>query len=105
MRGFDGGALLASDGGVIAVGAGDPVFHAASVPMHGSQAGGVHEAARLARVGGSGAGKVDADRRPAVIALCGPNAWIWQYAGGIGSQPRAEADQRDAFWVIDARDW
>jgi hypothetical protein len=104
VRGFDGGALLASDGGVIAVGAGDPVFHAASMPMHGSQ-GSVHEPARLARVGGSGAGKADADRRPAVIALCGPNAWIWQYAGGVGSQPRAEADQRDAFWVIDARDW
>ncbi|HTQ45842.1 MAG TPA: hypothetical protein VMI75_23970 [Polyangiaceae bacterium] len=96
VRGFDGGALLASDGGVIAVGAGDPVFHAA---------GGVHEPARLARVGGSGGGKVDADRRPAVIALCGQNAWIWQYAGGVGSQARAEADQRDAFWVIDARDW
>jgi hypothetical protein len=81
---------------VIAVGAGDPVFHA--VPA-------AHEPARLARVGGGAAGKVDTDRRPAVIALCGPNAWIWQYAGGIGSQPRAEADQRDAFWVIDARDW
>jgi hypothetical protein len=97
VRGFDGGALLASDGGVIAVGAGEPVFHAAP---------GVHEPARLARVGGGGiSAKADADRRPAVIALCGQNAWIWQYTGAIGTQPRAEADQRDAFWVIDARDW
>ncbi|MGD0527583.1 MAG: hypothetical protein ABSE49_20750 [Polyangiaceae bacterium] len=91
VRGFDGGALLASDTGIIAVGSGDPVFHAA---------GPAHEPARLARVGSDGgsAAKSDADRRPAVVALCGPNAWIWSYG------PDA-AEARDAFWVIDARDW
>jgi hypothetical protein len=145
VRGFDGGALLASDGGVIAVGSGDPVFHAAP---------GVLEPARLARVGasvtqrrsgphvrrdrtenvtgpharkdrtenvtgpharkdrtesvrkeGTGVTKVE-PARPAVVAMCGPNAWIWSYspsdwAAATGEQP----DQRDAFWVVDLRDW
>jgi hypothetical protein len=92
VRGFDGGALLASDGGIIAVGSGEPIFHAAT---------GTHEPARLARVGSGGQAARearDAERRPAVIALCGPNAWIWSYG------PDA-VDVRDAFWVIDARDW
>lgn len=103
VRGFDGGALLASDGGVIAVGAGEPIFHAAT---------GSPEPARLARVGaGSGTGgggsgtsaekrgeRGEDPRRPAVVALCGQNAWIWSYG------PDA-SDARDAFWVIDARDW
>jgi hypothetical protein len=30
IRGYDGGVLLASDGGVLAVGAGEPLFHAAT---------------------------------------------------------------------------
>ncbi|MGH7293538.1 MAG: hypothetical protein ACRELB_01335, partial [Polyangiaceae bacterium] len=92
VRGFDGGALLASDGGVIAVGSGDPVFHATD------RSAGVHEPARLTRVGGGSGVKSEPDRRPAVVALCGPNAWIWAYGG-------QSADARDAFWVIDARDW
>lgn len=92
VRGFDGGALLASDGGVIAVGAGDPVFHAAE------RAAGAHEPARLSRVGGGASVKSEAERRPAVVAMCGPNAWIWSY--GPDSN-----DARDAFWVIDLRDW
>jgi hypothetical protein len=92
LRGFDGGALLASDGGVIAVGSGDPVFHAAMTSQ------GSHEPARLARVGTTGTPKAEGDRRPALVALCGHNAWIWAYG------PEA-SDARDAFWVIDARDW
>ncbi len=60
VRGVDGGALLASDGGVVVVGSGDPVFYAASG----------HERAYISRVGGSGVGKrrgrsssrVDAER-------------------------------------------
>jgi hypothetical protein len=91
VRGFDGGALLASDGGVIAVGSGDPVFHAADRSA-------TAEPARLTRVGAGGGVKSEADRRPGVVALCGPNAWIWAY----GTEA---ADVRDAFWVIDARDW
>jgi hypothetical protein len=98
VRGFDGGALLASDGGIIAVGSGEPIFHAAVAS---------HEPARLSRVGGGGGvahggasqRRPDEEaRRPAVVALCGQNAWIWAYG------PDA-SDARDAFWVIDARDW
>jgi hypothetical protein len=92
VRGFDGGALLASDGGVIAVGTGEPVFHA--VPDSS-------EPARLARVGGGASARSEADGRPGLVALCGSNAWIWRYEP---SQAGA-ADRRDAFWVIDARDW
>jgi hypothetical protein len=94
VRGFDGGALLASDGGIIAVGSGDPVFHAVD-------ASGLHEPARLTRVGGGSGVKSDADRTPAVVALCGPNAWVW----GYGLHANEASDARDAFWVIDARDW
>lgn len=87
VRGFDGGALLASDGGVISVGAGDPVFHAAL---------GTLEPARLSRVGERAAGpikkdeKKDASGSAGVVAMCGPHAWIWR---------------RDAFYVIDLREW
>jgi hypothetical protein len=93
VRGFDGGALLASDNGIIAVGSGDPVFHTLD-----RAAGPAHEPARLSRVGADSGTKSDAERRPAVVALCGPNAWIWSYG------PDA-SEVRDAFWVIDARDW
>jgi hypothetical protein len=79
VRGFDGGTLLGSDGGVVAVGSGDAVFHASDSPR---------EAARVARVGGAG-----------LVALCGPNAWLWSYGSG------GARDVRDAFWVIDTRDW
>ena len=58
VRGFDGGALLASDGGVIVVGAKEPVFHAAPDPT---------SPARLARVG-KGEGST-------LIAMCGGAAW------------------------------
>jgi hypothetical protein len=92
VRGFDGGALLASDGGIIAVGSGDPVFHAAP---------GSPEPARLARVGGGASVKSDADSLPAIVAMCGSHAWIWRF----GPDAPNRIDERDAFWVIDARDW
>jgi hypothetical protein len=75
IRGFDGGSLVASDGGVIAVGAGDPVFHKA----HGTL-----EPVRLARVGG------EQDDKPGIVAMVGPHAWIWR---------------KDGFFVIDLRAW
>jgi len=84
VRGFDGGALLASDGGVISVGAGEPIFHAALGTM---------EPARLARVGERAVGpmkKDEKDVKAGVVAMCGPHAWIWR---------------RDAFYVIDLREW
>jgi hypothetical protein len=105
VRGFDGGALLASDGGVIVVGSGEPVFHAAP---------GTAEPARLSRVGivgtgrtagGTGASKTDV-ARATVVAMCGPNAWIWSYGPtDWAAQTGEHADQRDAFWVVDLRDW
>jgi hypothetical protein len=61
VRAYDGGVLLASDGGVIAVGQGEPVFHASAVPSDG---------ARLARVGEA--------EEMGIVGMCGPNVWIWR---------------------------
>jgi hypothetical protein len=72
VRGYDGGALLASEGGTIAVGTGEPVFYSA----------GIRGPTRLARVG--------ADRDAGIVALCGPNAWLWK---------------NGAFEVLDVREW
>jgi hypothetical protein len=89
VRGYDGGTLVASDGGVIAVGSGEPVFHAAE---------GTAEAARLSRVGG-GPPPTTRRTRPnmkrdedevGVVAMCGPHAWLWK---------------NGAFEVIDLREW
>jgi hypothetical protein len=93
VRGYDGGALLASDGGVIVVGSGEPVFHSAGL---------LAEPTRLARVGGSPAPQSpQASRRSrpnmkrdeetvGVVAMCGPHAWLWTDG---------------AFQVLDLRDW
>jgi len=64
VRGFDGGALVATDGGVIAVGGEEPVFHSA---------GAAREPARLARVGES-----SAEAGAMVVATFGPHVWLWQ---------------------------
>ncbi len=80
IRAYDGGLLLASNGGVIALGEGEPLFHA--VPNG-------RDPMRLVRVGarsGADPGKAEG----AVVALSGPNAWIWQ--GG-------------SFRVIDLREF
>jgi hypothetical protein len=74
VRGYDGGALLASDGGVIVVGSGESVFYSA----------GLRGPARLARVG---AGQ---DKAVGIVAMCGPNAWLWQ---------------NGTFEVLDVREW
>ncbi|MBX3230099.1 MAG: hypothetical protein KIT84_25305 [Labilithrix sp.] len=69
LRAYDGGILLASDGGVIAVGHGEPLFHA--VPNG-------RDPARLVRVGGMS----EADARDsAIVALSGGNAWVWRVSG------------------------
>jgi hypothetical protein len=72
VRGYDGGALVASDGGTIAVGTGEPIFYSA----------GMRGPSRLARVG--------SDRDAGIVALCGPNAWLWK---------------NGAFEVLDVREW
>ncbi len=76
VRGLDGGALLASDGGVLVVGSGDPVFYAAT---------GSTERAQLSRVGGTGLGN-----ESAIVVTCGPNVWLWE---------------NGAMTVLDLRAW
>jgi hypothetical protein len=89
VRGYDGGAVLASDGGFIVVGQSEPVFYSC---------GAAHEPGRLARVGG---GPPPLTRRsrpnmkrdedaPAIVAMCGANAWVWR---------------EGAFQVLDLREW
>ncbi|HVH42091.1 MAG TPA: hypothetical protein VM925_07095 [Labilithrix sp.] len=80
VRAFDGGLLLASRGGVIAVGGTEPLFHA--IPNG-------RDPVRLVRVGGRPAAEGHS-AETTVVALSGPNAWIWQ---------------QDAFSVIDLSDW
>ena len=60
VRAYDGGAVVASDGGVIVVGQSEPVFYSTGV---------TNEAARLSRVGGE---------TPGTVVMCGPHTWIWQ---------------------------
>lgn len=89
VRAFDGGMLLASDGGVISVTDGEPLFHAA-------QGGGRHPV-RLVRVGGRAVTTTDGEARDAaVVALTGPNAWIWRSGAGKGG---------GGFSAIDVHDW
>jgi hypothetical protein len=91
VRGFDGGAILASDGGFIVVGQSEPVFYSC---------GAAHEPARLARVGGGVPPALQARRSrpnmkrdedaPGIVAMCGPHAWVWRDG---------------AFQVLDLREW
>jgi hypothetical protein len=84
-RAYDGGVLLASNGGVVSAGAGDPVFHA--VP-------GGRDPVRLVRVGQLDAHNAPEDpgaaRDVGIIALTGANAWIWR---------------NGAFSVLDMHEW
>ena len=83
VRGVDGGALLASDGGVVVVGSGDPVFYAAP---------GATDAVHLARVGGpaSGGRPSELGTDAAIVVMCGPNVWLWE---------------NGAMTVLDLRAW
>jgi hypothetical protein len=82
VRAHDGGVLLASSGGVIAAGNGDPVFHA--VP-------GGRDPVRLVRVGAINAsGAPESEGEIGIVALGGPNAWIWR---------------KGAFTVLDMHEW
>lgn len=99
VRGFDGGALLASEGGVIAAGPGDPVFHTVR---------GAREPVRLSRVGREAATPPPLRRKTdpanfsetgetavgpggaALVATFGPHVWLWTGA---------------SFRVLDMRAW
>lgn len=84
-RAYDGGVLLASNGGVVAAGIGDPVFHA--VP-------GGRDPVRLVRVGqldNTGAPEdAAAAKEVGIIALTGANAWVWR---------------NGSFSVLDMHEW
>ncbi|MEO8796943.1 MAG: hypothetical protein ABI551_03585 [Polyangiaceae bacterium] len=62
IRGVDGGAVVASEGGVIVVGSGEPVFHSA---------GETREETRISRVGTNPA-------TAAIVAMCGSHVWTFQ---------------------------
>jgi hypothetical protein len=89
VRGYDGGALVASDGGVIVVGQSDPIFFSAGV---------TNEPARLARVGGgtpinmrrSRPNMKATEEVPGLVAMCGPHVWLWN---------------EGTFNVLDLREW
>jgi hypothetical protein len=75
IRGIDGGAVLATDGGVVVVGSGDPVFYAAPTS----------DRTHLSRVPSS-----QTTEEPAVVVMCGPNVWLWE---------------NGALTVLDLRAW
>ncbi len=70
VRAIDGGLLLGSTGGVIAVTRPSPLFHA--IPNG-------RDPVRLVRVGGpSGVTMTEGEARDAaIVALSGANAWVW----------------------------
>jgi hypothetical protein len=72
VRAYDGGVLLASNGGVIAVSeTGDAIFHAAPNGR---------DPVRLVRVGATNAQGAPENpaRDVALLALSGPNVWLWK---------------------------
>jgi hypothetical protein len=82
LRAYDGGLLLASTGGVVSIGGAEPLFHA--VPNG-------RDPVRLVRVGGRAGTTTEGEaREAAVVALSGPNAWVWRNNG---------------FSVIDMHEW
>ncbi len=83
VRAFDGGLLLASDGGVISVRGGQPLFHTARA---------ARDPVRLVRVGPEDRGeKSHLDSGDTgLIALSGPHVWLWKDG---------------SFQVLDMRRW
>jgi hypothetical protein len=65
LRAFDGGTLLASEGGVIAIGKADPVFYAAE---------GQSQPARISRVGNDSGFAGESG----LVAMVGPHLWTWR---------------------------
>jgi hypothetical protein len=83
VKAFDGGILLASDGGVVAITEGDdPVFHAA---VHKGQPS--RDPVRLVRAAPRTGKDLD---QSGIVALSGPNVWVWRNGN---------------FQVIDMREW
>lgn len=84
VRAFDGGLLLASEGGVVATGNAEPVFHAI--------AGGA-QPVRLARLGAMNAGggpAADPNGTSDILALGGSHVWLFR---------------EGAFEAVDMSEW
>lgn len=88
VKTFDGGALAASDGGVLSLHGEAPIFHAAEGSM---------DAARLARVGAPPRATLkpdvlrkEDDSEVGIVAMCAGHVWLWR---------------RGAFEVVDLREW
>jgi hypothetical protein len=69
VRAFDGGVLLASNGGVVSTGGRDPLFHATP---------GSRDPVRLVRVGELSSSADPEGSQHGVVALAGPHAWLWK---------------------------
>jgi hypothetical protein len=70
VRAYDGGILLASNGGAVAVPqSGEPIFHA--VPNG-------RDPVRLVRVGAMNAQGAPEAQEVGILALSGPNVWLWK---------------------------
>ncbi len=69
VRGFDGGTLLASEGGILAVGSGEPLFYSSDA---------LNQPARLARVGAMASRESDSMTEAALVAMIGPHLWTWR---------------------------
>jgi hypothetical protein len=101
VRAHDGGLLLASDGGVVALGAGDPVFHAVHAG-HPSR-----DPVRLVRVAPRTTAEIEAaPREVGIVALSGGNVWVWRNGRG-GASGNLEKDAREGagFHPVDMREW
>lgn len=72
IRGYDGGSLLSTNGGVVAVGPTDPIFYSAPGQTH---------AARIVRVGGYATRDSEA-LPPGLVMMVGPHLWTFR-AGAL----------------------
>lgn len=95
VRAFDGGVLLATRGGVIELGSAEPVFHSVHAG-HPSR-----DPVRLVRVAPrSHAETLASPGDVGIVALSGPNVWVWSNV-----DPGGAAGGVRTFQVIDMREW
>lgn len=106
VRAHDGGLLLASDGGVVALGAGDPVFHAVHAG-HPSR-----DPVRLVRVAPRTTAEIEAaPREVGIVALSGGNVWVWRNGRNATTStetsrnPEKDAREGAGFHPVDMREW
>lgn len=81
LRLFEGGMLIASDGGVLSTSGDEPLFY---------RARDCDEPARLVRVGSEDRESLSGAPETAILALCGPHVWLWH---------------GESFQVLDVTEW